>query len=151
MNLFKEKRGADREAVLKMAKIEWGSSVVDCLVHEQSITGVRVNTSVPMNVPEHVMIHLRGGAVRAATQRWALGTAIGFEYVGNAKLDSVAANNALAILNDLRATGLGNIATRLAEQRCFDDAELGVMARAAQAAMQRLEAALQRRAEGNGR
>jgi hypothetical protein len=97
------------------------------------------------------MIHLRGGAVRAATQRWALGTAIGFEYVGTAKLDSAAANNALAILNDLRATGLGNIATRLAEQRCFDDAELGAMARAAQAAMQRLEAALRRRAEGDRR
>jgi hypothetical protein len=95
-----------------------------------------------------VVIHLRGGAVRPATRRWARGTEIGFEFGGIAKLDAVAANDAVAILVKLRETGLNEIIARLSEARFFDDAELGSVALAAQAAMQRLEGALRQRVEG---
>jgi len=146
-----EKRDAKRQSVLKTAKIEWGSSVVDCLVLQQSVTGVRVSMSVPTDVPEQVMIRLRGGTLRPATRRWARGIEIGLEFGGIAKLEATAANDALAVLVDLRQTGLNDIIARLAEARFFDDAELGSMALAAQAAVQRLESALRRRAEGEER
>ena len=148
MDLSDEKRDAERQAVLKTAKIEWGSSVVDCLVLEQSITGVRVSMSMPMDVPEQVIIHLRGGAVRPATRRWARGTEIGFEFGGIAKLDAIAANDVVTILVKLRETGLNEIIARLSEARFFDDTELGSVALAAQAAIQRLEGALRQRVEG---
>ncbi len=142
-----EHRNAKRQAVLKTAKIIWGDSVIDCLVVEQSPAGVRVSTSIPMNVPSQVSIRLSGGAVRPAMRRWARGTEIGFEFAGSAGLDAVAAIVALGILVDLRGIALNDIFDRLAAARCFDDAELGAMAKAAQAAMQQLETALRRRAE----
>jgi hypothetical protein len=148
MDLSDEKRDAQRQAVLKTAKIEWGSSVVDCLVLEQSIIGMRVSMSIPMEVPEQVTIRLHGGAVRPATRRWARGTEIGFEFGGIARLDAVAANHAVDILVKVRAMGLDEIMTSLSEARFFDDAELGSVALAAQAAMRRLEAALRQRVEG---
>lgn len=148
MNSFDEKRDSRRQSVLKTAKILWDASVVDCLVVEQSTTGVRVSMSIPMTVPDQVTIHFGGGAVRPATRQWTRGTEIGFEFAGSAGLDTVATSEALAILVGLHGTGLNDIFDRLAAFRFFDDAELGSTALAAQAAIQRLEAALQRRAEG---
>jgi len=151
MELSDEKRDGGRQAVLKTAKIQWGNAVVDCLVLELSDSGVRVSMSVPMEIPEQVIIHLRGGAVRQGTRRWSLGTEIGFEFSGIAKLDAVAASDALAILVDLRDAGVNDIVARLTKARFFDDAELGSIALSAQAAVQKLEGALRRRAEGGTR
>lgn len=148
MTPLDEKRDGKRQSVLKKAKLIWGNSVVDCLVLEQSDAGVRVSMFIPMHVPEQVVIHLGGGAVRPATQRWTHGTEIGFEFGGIAKLDAVGANEARAILVDLCEVGLNDIIARLAAVRYFDDAELSSTALTAQAALQRLEAALRRRAEG---
>ncbi len=149
MTRIDEQRDGKRQSVLKKAKLIWGNSVVDCLVLEQSDAGVRVSTAIPMHVPEQVVVHLGGGAVRAATQRWAHGTEIGFEFAGIAKLDAPGANDARAILMDLREIGFDDIIARLVAFRFFDDAELSSTALTAQAALQRLEAALRRRAEGN--
>jgi hypothetical protein len=103
-----------------------------------------------MDVPEQVVVHLRSGAMRLATQRWALGTEIGFEFSGIAKLDAVAIDNALTILVSLHEKDLNDVITRLNEVRFFDDVELNLMALGAKAAMQRLEAMLRQRAEGSG-
>jgi hypothetical protein len=100
-----------------------------------------------MTVPEQVTIHLGGGAVRPAIRRWTRGTEIGFEFAGLAGLDAVAANDAVAILVDLHKASLSDIFARLSTLRFFDDAELSRTALEAQAAMQRLEAALRRRAD----
>ena len=149
METFEEKRATDRVTVLKAAKIEWGNSVVDCLVLEQSPTGVRVSMATPMDVPKQVTVHLRGGAVRQATLRWAFGTEVGFEFCGIAKLDAAAADSALLIFVDLHENGLNEIIARLNQVRFFDDAELTSTALAAQAAMQRLETMLRQRAESS--
>lgn len=144
-----ENRKGARQAVLKVAKLEWDNSLVDCIIKEQSATGVRVGLMIPMTVPAQVTVHMRGGAVRTATQRWARGTEIGFEFTGLAKLDAVAAGDALAILADLAKLGLDGIVARLAAARYFDDSELCATTLAAQAAVQRLETALRKRAEGD--
>jgi hypothetical protein len=148
MDSLDDKRDDKRQTVLKKAQLAWGNSVVDCLVLEQSDAGVRVGMAVPTTVPEHVTIHLGGGAMRPVTRRWARGTEIGFEFGGIAKLDAAAASDALAILVTLSEAGLNDIFARLAAVRFFDDAELGSTTLTAQAAMQRFEAALRRRAEG---
>ena len=149
MQMSGDKRRTKRNAVLKTAKVEWGTTVVDCLVLEQSVGGIRVSMSVPMEVPERVTVHLRGGAVRPAVRRWARGTEIGFKFFGIAELDADAADNALAILVDLPETALNDVIRRLKEVRFFDDVELNVAALEAQAALQRFEAMLRRQAEGD--
>ena len=80
-----EHRREPRASVLKRAKITFGNpdqtnSVIDCVVMNISLTGVKVRTTVTANIPEWVTLVFPDGATRRACRRWTQGAEIGFEF-----------------------------------------------------------------------
>jgi hypothetical protein len=144
-----DKRLAQRQPVLKVAKILYGGSVVDALVLDASASGVRISTETFVAFPEQVTVELRTGGVWAAIRRWQRGTETGFEFTHFAGLHAEGAASASRLYDQLRNTGVRDVTARLAAERHFDHAELRVAADALLTAMDRLEHLL-RIAAGRG-
>lgn len=141
-------RHSDRQAVLKIAKLIFKGSVVDCLVRDQSEAGFRIELAASVPIPEEVVVRFSGGAAYHAVQRWSRGLEIGFTFVGRSSLGAVHQADAWGIYEQLRAGTLDKQFRRLRELRHFDDQELSRLATAAETALQDLEAALRALAQG---
>ena len=133
------KRQADRQPVLKAAKVLFGNSAVDCLVLDMSAAGLRISTEAPMPFPEQVTIELRSGGSWTAALRWQRGLESGFELVRFKGLHAQAAADASALYDQLRNAGLRDVTERLAIARHFDHPALRSAAEAAAAAVTELE------------
>ena len=138
-----DKRQAARQPVLKTAKVMFANSVVDCLVLDVSPTGVRVSTETYFAFPEAVTLEFRSGGVWRAVRRWQRGLETGFEYTGFAGLHAAAAAEASVLYDLARNAGLRDVIERLAVARWYDDTELRAAAEGAEAAVRKLERALQ--------
>lgn len=137
-----QNRQADRQGVLKRAKLIFQGSVVDCLVLNVSESGFRVQLSAVVPMPERIAVQFSGGATFSAVQRWARGTEVGFGIDGPAQLGTEERAQASELHDSFRARGFDEPLRRLRDLRCFDDPELARLAQEAEAAVQRLEAAL---------
>ncbi len=142
MGTSDHERHSDRQAVLKTAKLIFKGSVVDCLLRDQSETGFRVELSVPVPMPDEVVVQFSGGAAYRAVQRWSRGLEMGFTLAGSASLGDVHRAEAWGIYELLRGGTLDVPFRRLRELRHFDDQELNRLAVTAETALQNLEAAL---------
>lgn len=147
------KRGADRNRVLKGGQIIFGSSALNCVVVDISVSGARVNLTTPAVIPEVVALRLRDGTTYPACRRWARGTEIGLEFTGrsSASGDSGHARRAWAALEAVRAADPTGWLQILRSERFFGDETLQRAAEAAEAAHMRLEAALRPHAAGEER
>ena len=146
MSESEEHRAAQRQNVLKLAKIVIGGGVIDCVVLDISPTGVRLSIEVLIKMPETVAIHLRGGAVYNARLRWSNGRELGFEFVGPPVLDVTSAERAWPIYEALREIAPDRVIVRLQEWRYFDDPALTSLARTYEDAYATLLAAMRQRA-----
>ena len=144
------KRGAQRNRVLKSAQIIFGSSALNCVVLDISVSGARVNLTAPATIPEVVALRLRDGSTYPACRRWARGAEIGLEFTGRAAAsgDSGHARRAWAALEAVRAADPTGWLQVLRSERFFGDETLQRAAEAAEAAHMRLEAALRPHASG---
>ena len=81
-----ENQRADaRRGTFKRVKIIVGTtnspSVIDALVIDESLQGLRVQTGLMATVPEWVTLRFADGATFRANRRWARGLEIGFKLV----------------------------------------------------------------------
>ena len=139
------KRHKPRESVLQRGQLVFHDSIVDCVVLDISAEGARVRTSVVVQVPNRLTLRVRGGAVLPAEQRWARGAEIGLAFTGQLSLTDERREEARMIGKTLHEDGLAEALLRLRAANFFDDPELREMAEEAEAAKDRLEAALRAR------
>jgi hypothetical protein len=118
------KRRTIRQPVLKSAKIHFLSSMVDCLVLDQSTLGVRVSTELPVMFPDEVTIELRSGAMWRAARRWQRGVEAGFELLRFAGLTLASSARAMALHADLKASSPSQVTEQLAREGYFDNPTL---------------------------
>lgn len=136
------RREAVRQGVLKAAKLVTGNSVVDCLVLNISASGVRVQLSAMMVLPERMTLCFRGGAAFACERRWARALEVGLEFTGPAGLTERTAAEAADILQAMARESLTPVLDALQARRHFDNPHLAQIAAEAQAAQARLRDAL---------
>jgi hypothetical protein len=77
-------RATARARTFKSAKLIYGGfspTVIDCLVTDLSATGARVETSSMTRVPEILALRLSDGTEHQARRCWAMGAAIGLEFL----------------------------------------------------------------------
>ena len=136
------KRLAQRQPVLKVAKIMFNGSVVDSLVLDISDSGIRVSTETFVPFPVDVTIELRTGGTWAAQRRWQRGTETGFAFTQFAGLHAEGAAAASSLYDQLRQTSVREVTAKLAAARYFDHRELKLATEAMQTAMDTLESLL---------
>jgi hypothetical protein len=141
-----ERRNAMRVPVIKSAKIitggEVNQGVFNCLVLDESPSGVLVDLGAIFSLPEEMALHMTGGAIYKARCCWAVGTKAGLAFVGPQML-SVDTVEKLAQLGRMMQTqGLPATMAALRAQRFFESDEIRRAAESAEAAYHRLEAVL---------
>jgi hypothetical protein len=145
-----ERRAAPRVPVIKSAKVFVGAgigqSVFNCLVLDESATGVLVDLGTLANLPELVTLQMGGGGTYAARRCWAVGTKAGLEFVGGQVISGETALRMRKVADILVSQGTIAAVGTLRAARFFDHQELRRAAEEAEAAYFRFEAILTGRA-----
>jgi hypothetical protein len=82
--VLSERRLSPRTRFISVAKLIYGDFnkiVVDCVIRDISEGGVRVETGIMMPVPEVMRLQVGGRSERNVRRCWALGHAIGLEFL----------------------------------------------------------------------
>lgn len=139
-----DRRGAPRAPVIRSAKLTLGpgQGVLDCLVLDESPSGLMVDLGALLPLPEEVTVHLQGGATYLARRRWMAGTKAGLEFIGAQIITGETALRMMKLADVLHAQGLRAAVATLRAARYFDQPELRRIADEAEAAYLRLEAML---------
>jgi hypothetical protein len=141
-----ERRNAPRMPVIKSAKVGVGSgvaeSVFDCLVIDESASGVLIDFGAVVALPEEVTIQFSSGATYLARRRWSVGTKAGLEFRGGQLINTDAAMRMLKIAEILGGQGVLAAVNTLRAARFFDHHELRRVAEEAEASYLRFEALL---------
>ncbi len=137
-------RRANRQRVFKSGKIVFGEAgtTVDCLIRDESPTGILIETDVFVEVPEQVKVKITNGGTFLALRRWALGNKIGFEFVGDRIHDNPTLATMRGVLEVLHTQGIHQAVQSLRIARFFDNQDIQTAAKDAEAATKRLEALL---------
>ena len=133
------KRQAERQPVLKSAKVHFSHSVIDCLVVDHTTGGVRLSTEVPVVFPDEVQIELRTGSIWQAVRRWQRGTDAGFELMRFIGLNRETSSRATQLLIELRATSILTLTERLSQEGFFGSPELREATLALETAVETLD------------
>ncbi len=142
------RRRAPRASMLKRAQILAGEAVYDCVVLDGSAGGARIQLETPTALPETVKIRFVGGVAAPAIQRWRNGAQSGLELLEEGRqLSRLQAQQAWTAYEALRDGQLDRAVRLLRQDHFFDDEALREAAEAAEAARNRLEAALRLRAQ----
>ncbi len=142
------RRRSPRASMLKRAQVVAGEAVYDCVVLDGSADGVRVQFEVPVPLPDKVELRFRGGVAAPARQRWGNGAEWGLELLEDGRrLSASQAEKAWAAYEALRDGRLDQACRMLRQDHYFEDEALREAAEAAEAARNRLEAALRGRAQ----
>lgn len=139
-----DRRSALRSPVIRGVKLALGAgqSVLDCLVLDESATGIMVDLGALVPLPEEVTVHLQGGASYRARRRWMAGTKAGLEFLGAKVAVNETAQRMHKLADLLHTQGPLAVVGTLRAARYFDQAELRRAADEAEAAYLRLEALL---------
>jgi hypothetical protein len=141
-----ERRNAMRVPVIKSAKIitggEVNQSVYNCLVLDESPSGVLVDLGAMFTLPEEMALHMTGGAIYRARRCWAVGTKVGLAFVGAQVLSADTVEKLAQLGRMIQVQGLPATMAALRAQRFFDSAEVRRAAEGAEAAFHRLETVL---------
>ncbi len=141
-----ERRNAMRVPVIKSAKIiaggEVNQSIYNCLVLDESPSGVLVDLGAMFSLPEEVSLHMTGGACYKARRCWAVGTKMGLAFIGPQTLSPETTEKLAQLGRMMQAQGLPATMAALRAQRFFESDELRRAAEAAEASYHRLETVL---------
>jgi len=142
------RRRSPRTGMLKRAQILAGESVYDCVVLDGSAGGARVQLETPTALPDKVKIRFIGGIAAPALQRWGNGAQWGLELLEEGRqLNRVQAQQAWTAYEALRDGQLDRAVRLLRQDHFYEDEALREAAEAAEAARNKLEAALRLRAQ----
>ncbi len=141
-----ERRNAMRVPVIKSAKIvtggDAGQSVYNCLVLDESPSGVLVDLGAMFNLPEEVSLHMTGGASYKARRCWAVGTKAGLAFTGPQVLSPETVEKLAQLGRMMQAQGLPAAMAALRAQKFFESEDIRRAAESAEAAYHRLETVL---------
>jgi hypothetical protein len=119
-----------------------GESVFDCLVLDESPTGVLVDFGAMIPLPEDVSVHFLNGGSYHARRRWAAGTRAGLEFCGEQLISRETADRMRKLADILDAHGLPAALRTLRAARFYDQAALRTAAEEAEVAYLRFAAML---------
>jgi PilZ domain len=141
-------RDVQRDRMVKRAKVTFGNAMFDCLVLDISVGGARISFATPVPIPETVALRLHDGSIYPARRRWARGTEMGLEFTGAAVAsgDEGQVRHARAAMEAVVVADPSGWMKTLRAERFFGDETLHQAAEAAEAAHQRLAAALRHHA-----
>jgi len=136
-----ERRLAARVPVIRSAKLICGPSegVFDCLVLDQSASGVLIDLGAMVALPAELTIQFSGGAAFLAHLAWSAGTKAGLHLVGSQLLSEQAAQRMKNAADLLDMQGLPAVVSTLRSARFLDHLELRRLAEEAEAAYIRFE------------
>lgn len=141
-----ERRSATRIPVIKSAKIitggEVGQSIYNCLVLDESPSGVLVDLGAIFSVPDEVQLHMTGGASYKARRCWAVGTKVGLAFTGQQAISPETMEKLAQLGRIMQTQGLPAAMAALRAQHYFESEDVRRAAETAEAAYQRLEIAL---------
>lgn len=144
--IFAERRNATRIPVIKSAKLVVGDGysqgIYNCLVLDESTGGVLVDLGAVFSLPDEVVIHMMSGGARRARRRWAAGSKVGLEFIGDQIISVETMQEMLTIAKLIRSQGLPAGLAAMRAQLFFGQDELKQAAEAAEAAYFKLEAML---------
>jgi len=141
-----ERRGDSRTPVIKSARLavelQGGQGVYNCLVLDESRSGVLIDLGAMFPLPEEMMLHMGGGASYKVRRCWAVGTKAGLEFVGEQMVSPESASHMARLAELMRAQGLPAAVAALRARRYYDYEPLRRAAEAAEGAYNTLEAML---------
>jgi hypothetical protein len=147
-----ERRNASRVPVIKSAKISVGlggaQGIFNCLVLDESQSGVLVDLGTMVNLPDEVTLHMNSGATYLARRCWSAGTKAGLAFIGGQIVTGETVMRMRKMADVLQAQGVVGAVATLRAARFFDHAELRRAAEEAEAAYFRFEAILSGREQG---
>ena len=148
-SILAERRNASRIPVIKSAKLLVGEGfsqgVYNCLVLDESLGGVLVDLGAVFTIPEEMIVHLTGGAMRRARRCWAVGTKVGLEYIGEQLVSDEAVQQMGEIAKLIGTQGLPAGIAAMRARQFFNHGDLREAAEEAEAAYYKLEALLRDR------
>ena len=95
-----EQRQDARKSFLKRAQVISGSTVLDCVVENLSVTGARLRFGVPLPVPETFALRFLDGASHPARRRWARGAAVGIVFEGEGPFGEAKRQHLVEVVRD---------------------------------------------------
>ena len=123
-----ERRNASRVPVIKSAKVviggEISQGVLNCLVLDESATGVLIDLGAMFSLPEEMTLHMTGGATYKARRCWAVGTKAGLALIGPQMLSAEAVEMMSQLGRLLQTQGLASAMAALRVKRFFENEEL---------------------------
>jgi hypothetical protein len=136
-----ERRIAARVPVIRSAKLICGPAegIFDCLVLDQSASGVLIDLGAMVALPDELTIQFSGGAAFLAHRAWAAGTKAGLHLVGAQLLTEQAAQRMKNAADLLEMQALPAVVSTLRAARFLDHLELRRLAEEAEAAYLRFE------------
>jgi hypothetical protein len=138
-----ERRRLRRAGVLKRAQVAAGNALHECLILDSSEAGVRIETNLPMALPDRVVLRLGDGQAITAKPVWICGRSVGLAFAEEERdLGPDTAARLLAI-GEVLNEGQFDVAIRqIRAARFFEDPALRTATEEAEAARLRLSAAL---------
>jgi len=119
-----------------------GESVFDCLVLDESPTGVLVDFGTVIPLPEDVSLHFVNGGSYLARRRWSMGTRAGLEFYGEQLISRDTADRMHRLSDILDAHGLPAALRTLRGADFYDQGALRTAAEEAEIAYLRFAALL---------
>ena len=137
-------RKAERQSVLKMAKVMTGTSLYDCIIIDFSTKGARIRFGSATALPDAVSLKLPDGTSYDAIRRWTRGDEVGLEFLADTSLGREAREQAWLIREQLIHQPFPPLES-LKRVDYFDDEPIRVAAVAVFVALVELETVLKRR------
>jgi hypothetical protein len=142
------RRRSPRAGMLKRAQILAGECVYDCVVLDGSAGGARVQLETPTALPDTVKLRFSGGIAAPAVRRWGNGAQWGLELLEEGRqLNPMQSQQAWTAYEALRDGQLDRAIRLLRQDHFYEDEALREAAANAEAARDKLEAALRQRAQ----
>lgn len=142
-----ERRAAQRSPVIKSGRLELhlgggGQGVYNCLVLDESPSGVLIDLGALFALPEDMILHMSGGATYKVRRCWAVGTKAGLEFVGEQILSPEAAAHMGRLAELLHTQGVVATVAALRSRHYFDYEKLRRAAEEVEQAYNTLQALL---------
>ena len=141
-----DRRRATRERLLQRAQIVVEERVFDCVLLDLTPGGARVETMLPLNLPDRFSVRFADGRQALCERRWRVGQRMGLMFL-RANAASRRPDRASAMLDVFGTLGHRALFDMLRDDNYLQSAAVGEAAWRADAALAALEAALRAVAE----
>lgn len=142
-----DRRRDRRERLLLRAKIVVGDGVYDCILLDQTAGGARIETLLPLTLPERFSLRFPDGRQLACERRWSSGRRMGVMLLRTGGKGG-REEKAEAILQTFKDMHIEQFFGMLRSENFLQSTELGELAWQAESAVRRLGLALEDAAKG---